>query len=173
LTTVLAPKSVNVGKGNQGIVWPVAIVGLLVIAAVIVFMFVADKNDPGDTRAYVPMETVFARRIEQIVLDPKTDAQTKEWAKRIRADTDAGKLDMREGLDALKNVATSETRAQRIQRQRDELCASFTLMIEDPSMPEELKGLFMDARRNIFDSSDDDFEKANTEMESLMNRFDY
>jgi hypothetical protein len=31
----------------------------------------------------------------------------------------------------------------------------------------------MDARRNIFDSSDDEFEKANAEMESLMNRFDY
>ena len=173
MTTVRAPRSANVGTGRQDVVWPVAIVGLLVIVAVVVLLLVLDKNDPGDTRAYVPLATVFDRRIEQIVSDPKTDAQTKEWAKRIKVDADAGKLDRMEGLGALKDVATSETSKQKIGRLRDEFCASLTQMIEDPQMPEELKGIFVEARQNVFDSSDEEFERVIAEMESLRKRFDY
>lgn len=161
------------GSGNQGVVWPVAIMGLLLVVGTIVFALVLKKNDPGDTRAYVPMTIVFDRRIEQIVADPKTDAQTKDWAKLVKSDVDQGRLDVLEGLDALKNVATSETREQKIARLRDESCARFTVMIEDPQMPEELKELFVEARRNVFDMSDAEFERADAEMESLMNRFDY
>ena len=160
-------------SANQGIVWPIAIGGIFLIVAVLVALLVMDKNDPGDTRAYVPMATVFDRRIEQIVSDPKTDTQTKDWAKRIKAEAEAGKLDRGEGLDALKKVVTSETKPQRIQRLRDELCARFTVVIEDPGLPEELKEVFVEARRNVFDMEDGEFERANAQMESLMDRYEY
>ena len=173
MTTVLAPRSANVGRSNQGVVWPIAIVGFLVIVATIVFLFVLDKNDPGDTREYASMTAVFDKRIEQIAADPKCDAQTKEWAKRIKFDADAGKLDRVEGLNALKNVATSETSEQRTKRLKDELCAKFSAMIDDPAMPEELKEIFVDMRRNVYDMSDEEFAAANEEMESFMYRYEY
>ena len=143
------------------------------IVATIVFLFVLDKNDPGDTREYASMTAVFDKRIEQIAADPKCDAQTKEWAKRIKFDADAGKLDRVEGLNALKNVATSETSEQRTKRLKDELCAKFSAMIDDPAMPEELKEIFVDMRRNVYDMSDEEFAAANEEMESFMYRYEY
>lgn len=154
-------------------VWPIAIVGLLAVVAIVVVLLVIKKNDPGDTRAYVPLATVFDQRIQQIVDDPKPDAQTKAWAKRVNAEAEAGKLDRMEGLEALKDVETTESREQRIARLRNELCAQFTAVIEDPEMPSEFKELFVEARRNVFDMTDEEFEDANSEMESLKNRFDY
>ena len=172
LTTVRAPRSAA-SRAGQGVVWPVAIVGILVIVAIVVFMLVIDKNDPGDTRHYATLQTVFDKRIEQIIADPKCDAQTKEWAKRIKTDADAGKLERAEGLNALKNVATSETSEQRTKRLKDELCAKFSALIDDPTLPEEFKEIFVDARRNVYDMSDEEFAAANEEMESFLYRYEY
>ena len=46
-------------------------------------------------------------------------------------------------------------------------------MIDDPAMPEELKEIFVDMRRNVYDMSDEEFAAANEEMESFMYRYEY
>ena len=171
LTIVRAPRTALSSSRGGGVIWPIVAVGFALFVGLIVWILALQKHDPGDTRKYATLEAVLDRRIQQVLTDPKVEPHVKDMARRIKVEAAEGKLDRLDALEAFKDVKTSETAAQMNKRLHQEVCARLTAHIEDPALPDEVKDLFIQTRRDIYDVSDEEFAKANSEMENFMSRF--